>query len=709
MAEMVIGAVISAVTGHAIGLAAAEFTNTKAVAAVTPVAAPPPDPLQVSPEPGGPAIGIFGRRRIGGRVVLSYSSGTKTHLAIVLASAPLSKILAVHINNYPVALQSNGNVASSPWSAGPTTSALNVRVYDGTQTTADATLVANVPGFTADFIGKKTAYLAITIDTGAFPAAAALFASGQPDFTADVLGFKCYDPRDVTQVLATPSTWKWSGNASIIDANYLIHELGAKVPTARVDWASVATCATIDDQAVTLKNGTKEPRYECSAYWHCDERHEDVRSRIEATHAGGLRLIGNKWVCTTGVWVAPVAAITSDDYAGGGGLQYTEGVAIEASCNGVRGRYTSPAHDYETRDFPPYQDATALAEDGTEIWLDFDASFVTSHTQAQRLGRIAFKRARFGYPATVITGLHKMKVTSVDAVTLTDTFAGLAAASFRVTNAKLTLNSEGDDAFTVRFSLRAEDATTFAWNPATDELTENSTIAGRFTTSYAANYAFVSDSETATVGTTVPIIQVVGPFPVGVNVVRFWRPDGTETVKTPGTAFESVNLTSTHFAPATGTFGYRIENSTTGQASEVVNVTFTTAGIAQQPQSSLPGLTSGRFRFPQPAAPVAGASSISVTAVTTSVPSVTPALSLAIIWHDTPSYADAAAAVLGGAGNFQVVTNTTQTVAVTGTAGTTKYYWVRSVPGATPSAWDTAGAGGVSPASLPAGPARITF
>jgi hypothetical protein len=49
-----------------------------------------------------------------------------------------------------------------------------------------------------------------------------------------VSGFACYDPRDGTQTLGTPSTYKYSANAAIINANYLIHELGAAFPTDRV-------------------------------------------------------------------------------------------------------------------------------------------------------------------------------------------------------------------------------------------------------------------------------------------------------------------------------------------------------------------------------------------------------------------------------------------------------------------------------------------
>lgn len=96
-----------------------------------------------------------------------------------------------------------------------------------------------------------------------------VYDSGIPQLTFDVTGFPCYDPRDGTRDINTPSTWKYSANAAIINANYLIHELGAAFPTSRVNWTSV-----------TLKNGGTEPRYSCAVRWTTDERRRHVASAV---------------------------------------------------------------------------------------------------------------------------------------------------------------------------------------------------------------------------------------------------------------------------------------------------------------------------------------------------------------------------------------------------------------------------------------------
>jgi len=473
---LIFQAVVAAGVNYVVGKIAedvfAPSQSPRAVAPEKPVTeevVPAPfivDPLSVAPDPGGACIGIFGQRRVGGAVhVNALSTDEKTYIVIVIACEPVTAIDSVFIDDVLVSLASNGDVISQPWADG----AINVKLYDGTQTTADAELMAAFPGWSADHVGHRVAYARIIVDGSVNPDA---FRSGVPDFTFSVRGHPVYDPRDPAQDVDDPTTWQYSANAALINATYAIHPLGGAFPPNVIDWPSVASAASVCDESVTLADGGSEPRYTCAISWRTDVRKEEIEAGIGAAHAGGLYVVGRQFRMATGAATPSTAAIGVDDY-GPEGLSWSDRVPIGQLANGVRGRFSSPLHSFELRDFPSYQDAAALAADAgglgaanpssAEIWLDLDLAAVTSPSQAQRLARIAYNRSRLGTSASVETNFAHFDVVANDTITITDAFAEFTAKKFRV-------RRESTDAeFYISLDLVAENDTFFAWNAATDE------------------------------------------------------------------------------------------------------------------------------------------------------------------------------------------------------------------------------------------------
>jgi len=263
--------------------------------------------LNTAANTGGPQIGIFGHRRVGGTIIFQGKSGNTTYLVIVIAGSPLSSINGVFVDNALVSFASTINVNNTPWNGDGFNYSMQITLYDGTQVTADSSMMAAFPNWTSQFKGLNCAYAVVAMNPQTLVGTkyAGAYGSGMPNFTFDVCGFKCYDPRDGTQTLGTSSTYKYTSNAALINANYLIHQLGANLPTSLVDWTSVTAAANICDQAVTLKSGSTEPRYQCAVAWTTDERHETVLARIGAAHAGSSFLIGQKYfvrsVASTGL------------------------------------------------------------------------------------------------------------------------------------------------------------------------------------------------------------------------------------------------------------------------------------------------------------------------------------------------------------------------------------------------------------------------
>lgn len=446
-----IGAAVEAITGN----------TSKPSNSLSPSASPA-DNLAVAADPGGYQLGVFGHLRVGGRVRAYGPSGSKTYYAIQVAGDKIQSLNAIYANNVLLAVDASGFVRTMPY-GNVTGSSMRIKFYDGTQTTADPWLTAAFPGWSADAVGKLQAYAVIEIDkTASSSAYASAYDSGAPDFTFDVCGFKCYDPRDGAQTLGTPSTYKYTTNAALIDANYRIHALGRALPTDRIDWTSVAAAATICDQTVALASGGTEPRYTAGLYWTTDERHEDVCARIGAAYGGGMFLAGTKYVARVGAYTSPSAAVTPRDYLGEG-LRFTDATAIAGTCNGVRGKFTSPLNNYEQVDFPSYQNATALSQDGGEIWADLDLRCVTSPSQAQRLAKIAYYKTRFAAPAAVSLRPAFLDVVSDDVITITDDLAGLSAQPYRVVADSMSADH------IVSLQLEVDDSTWYTWTTADEK------------------------------------------------------------------------------------------------------------------------------------------------------------------------------------------------------------------------------------------------
>lgn len=417
------------------------------------------DPLSILAAEGGPLIGVFGRRRVGGRVVFDgYDANDRRHIVIAIASYPITEIDGLYINNVPVSVDANGWVTSSPWN----NSAIRVTYYSGNQATADPLLRQSFAGWTARHVGRLTAYARITL----YPVTPSPFSEGVPDFTFAVRGHKCYDPRRSAHNPNNPATWAFSENAAIIAANYLISPLGAggDIRPLEVDWDSVRTAANICDENVNLRfGGATENRYSAAVTWQTDEPHEAVLDRICAAMGGNVYAVGGKWRVRAATYEAATGDAWTPDCYAAGGLVFPDTVSFAERPNGVRGVFCSPAHNYELRDFPAYQDAGALANDnGRENWLDLDLSTVTSHAQAQRLARMAYRRARLGIRATVETKFENYDTVANDVIALTDPLAGFSALEFRVLE-------ERADGFELTFELQRELSFYYEWTAASDE------------------------------------------------------------------------------------------------------------------------------------------------------------------------------------------------------------------------------------------------
>lgn len=674
MAEIVIGLAVNALIGATVsagvGLVTRALTSKPSSnldAVRQPSAESLDRSLAVTPDIGGPLPGIFGNRRVGGRIVFSGKSGNKTYNVIVIAGAKVRAINGVYINNRLATIDGSNNVTDLPWKQGANNS-MQVYLFTGSQLAASSVLSAAFPNWTSDYKGLSIAYALVVMDPSLSTTISDAYAVGTPDFTFDVSGFDCYDPRNGAHVLGTPSTYTYSDNPAIHKANYLIHELGAALPTSLIDWASVTTAANICDEAVSLLNGGTEARYRSHVYWLTDQRHEDVLAGINAADAGAVIPPGTVYKIQSGKWTAATETITVDDYVAEG-LSFSDYTPLSSRINGVRGQFASPLHNFELRDFPVYQNAAALAEDGRAEWLDVDYRFVTSAAQAQRLAKIAFMRARKGTPARVKGSFRLFNTTAGDVIAITDALAGFSAKTFRVEADEI-----GDD-FTMGFELTAEDSTFFDWTAASEEKAFDAAAPILpLGASLRPPGGELYDSN-GTVGSTLEQINLAAPpADGGADSVRYHRSRSGTVVEQvaflPSTA--SAFVTSIGGASPIGTFQVRAENSVTGDVS-AWNVLWTqdgtTAGDVTNGMDQKTTANTTRYQPPAPSTPqlkskYAGQAVIGATLC----PGVrTDRLQLL---ENTTNDSSTATVV-------STVTNATTTFTVTGSPGSAKFYWLR--------------------------------
>jgi hypothetical protein len=622
------------------------------------------DPLAVAPEPGGALPGIFGYRRVGGKVILSARSGNKSYLIIMIAGAPVTGFAGVYMNNALVTTNGAGNVTSRPWADVFGMSAVNIRLYDGTQTTADPELVAAFPGWNANYVGRNIAYARIIMDATTNAANNNNYfqsiLGSSPDFTFGVLGFKCYDPRQPGHVLGNPATYAWSNNVSICRANYFIHELGLAKPGNVVDWASVASSANADDELIALAGGGSERRYTCAAYWMTDQRREDVLDKFNAANGGTFGPIGDLWRSTSGVYTAPTAAITPDDYEADG-LTFADFPPISSAVNGVRGTFASPLHNFEMRDFPAFQDASGLLSDANglgmptaaaALWLDRSYEFVTSASQAQRLARIDYYRARFGNSASVALQFSQFDIVSGDVITLTDPLAGIPAHEFRV------VSDAVDAQWTINLELERVGTGFFAWTTADEKpFTSVESLLGEPGGLKAPGFALIDTDA----GANIVVNMRFFPSPSAGWDTYILNRGGTNDTAFPAAATVSNFTTVSNGTAAIG-WSLRVRNSATGEESPSQSVA-TTAGVvanateATTPQFRLPAAPSPRIR-----ALNSGSAQLDIAAVPAS-----RCDQIAVFSSATNDFGTAAVAFF--------LSNAAQTIAVSGAVGTVMYFW----------------------------------
>lgn len=259
---------------------------------------------------------------------------------------------------------------------------------------ADDFLLSKCPDWQADMIGKGFSWCRVSLkfDQEKYP-------TGLPNLSWIKQGYKVYDPRD-GQTRYTENTplcilhalreiWGW-------EDEFLIME-------------TFADSANIADEFVNTPDGN-ERRYRMSAEFDDTDTPASVLEKMLATCAGEWVRVGGRLGLRVGAYYGPAfITITEDDLIGPIDIQPEP--ERKDSFNVVRGSYVAPDQNYETVDYPEVRINDWVVEDGEEVALDLDLTYVPSAYQARRLADLTLMRSRYGMTITLPCNLRGFKAT----------------------------------------------------------------------------------------------------------------------------------------------------------------------------------------------------------------------------------------------------------------------------------------------------------
>jgi hypothetical protein len=381
---------------------------------------------------------IYGRVRVGGTIIFIHTKADNLgradgflYMAVVLAGHRIDAVEDIFLDNVSLSDPKYAGIARvTPWLGADTQ-------------VADPDWLAEISEkWTADHRLRGRAWLACR-----FRWDATAFRTGVPKVTAVVRGRQVFDPR-------TGQT-AWSANSALCAADWL--ETYRGIPRARIGTLELVAAASIADEAVALRAGGTERRYETHGTLEADDDPRTVLPKLAAPMAGAIVNTGGTWGIFAGAWSEPVQTLTLDDLRGDVTLNTRR--QRRDLFNGIRATFVNPKADWQPVDAPPLLNPGYVADDGdVEQYSTLEMPFTTSPAMVQRLMAIALERNRrqrsVSFPANLSAlALRPWDVVEVD-------LGRLGGFTTRV--AGWTFSAEGG----IDLVLEEEDSLCWAWDPA---------------------------------------------------------------------------------------------------------------------------------------------------------------------------------------------------------------------------------------------------
>lgn len=216
------------------------------------------------------------------------------------------------------------------------------------------------------------------------------YPNGEPDPSIEAF-YRAYDWRDPDQNRDDNTTWTYSANAVVGLVNALWRRYGADWDECFAPSLALLTAeADVCDEAVDLKGGGTEPRYECGFFFNSTNSAADVMATYLASMDGWFaQRSDGAYVIRAGHYTEPTCTFGDREIID---YEFNPGPTPDAARNYLVVSFTDPANAYSKVETTPWLDSVDIAQRGEELNQDFYPQAVQSNGQARRLGKRALAR-----------------------------------------------------------------------------------------------------------------------------------------------------------------------------------------------------------------------------------------------------------------------------------------------------------------------------
>lgn len=409
---------------------------------------------------------LYGRVQVGGAVFfIDDTKPPALYLGILLSARRINAIISAKIGTNAVTFDSDRKALEEPFRVG-STAYLRASFRTGaTGQVIDPLLAEVFTNLESTFKQQGSATAVFEFKYGAdrdhFEKLWGQVSIPNPFVLVE--GSLVYDPRDPTQDVDDESTWKWSDNATLIQADWARHADGVGEKAEDADWEKIAESADYDDELVALKDGGFQKRHTINGVVTLNQSPRDVMEALLTANRGALRRSRGRWWIESSKPRDPAATITDKDLVGG--FEFRDRKPFKELYNKVRGRFTAPERDYQEADGPILTRDDLETEDGELLQTTIRAPFTDTHQALQRLQKQFLAESRLG---KIWSGPVRLRLLGLDVgqcVRIDSTLWPQINGLYLVDNWGFA-----DDFSALHFQLREYDKSISTdWDPQTDE------------------------------------------------------------------------------------------------------------------------------------------------------------------------------------------------------------------------------------------------
>ena len=489
--------------------------------------------------PTAPRQIIYGRARVGGTITHMQTSGTDNNLLsiiVVLAGHEVEELETVRVNDTNLTTTSSGGfqyATNSEFTNSDndnkfdvSNSLLRFRFKDGSQTTADSTIVgATNLGNSDKFTSCAYVLVQMVFDSEKF--------SSLPNLSFIVKGKKVYDPRNPSaapafstnpalcirdyltdtqyglkakdsEILDTTAIGGFAGAANTCDTPTSLQTATVSIAQTNsttipitssgltlikagdtVTGSGITGTVTVTqrrgnnvflDTAVTVAQGVTlsfgQPAYTANGLADFSTNGKAVLEGLLSSCAGKFSYVNGRFLMFAGASVTPEMTIEDDNVLSPISINTKSGQG--ESYNQVKSVFVDSNQNFTATDTPLYSDSTFLANDtpsgesnvNYKKTMELQHPFTDNATTAQRLNRISLNYSRQDMTCSVTTDLGYLQLQPFDVVRVTNSRLGFTNKQFEVINQKITIvgdQKDGAGVLGVQFELKEYDASIYTF------------------------------------------------------------------------------------------------------------------------------------------------------------------------------------------------------------------------------------------------------